>query len=61
MHVYSMLIYPVITRCDIEDGKKGQPNYTSGVHGESDEFGLVEVLRALPGLEGIPIGRESHF
>lgn len=53
--------YPVVTRCNIENGKKGQPNYTGGVHGESDELGLVEVLRALPGLEGIPKGRELYF
>lgn len=53
--------YPVVTGCNIEDRKKGQPNYTGGVHGESNKFGLIEVLRALPGLKGIPSGEENHI
>lgn len=52
--------YPVVAGCDIEDGKKGQPNDTGGVHGESDKLGLIEILRALPGLEGIPKARKSR-
>ena len=51
-----MRCYPVVAGCDIENGKKGQPNDAGGVHGESNKLGLVEVLRALPGLEGIPTG-----
>lgn len=51
--------YPVITGCDIENGEKCQPDYTGGVHGESNKLGLVEVLRALPGLEGIPGGNHT--
>lgn len=46
--------YPVVTRSNIKDGKKGQPDYTGGVHGESNELGFIEVLWALSGLEGIP-------
>ena len=53
--------YPVVTGCDVENGKKRQPDYAGGVHGESNKLGLVEVLGALPGLEGIPKGRDSHF
>lgn len=49
--------YPVVTRCNIKDGKKGQPNYAGSVHCESDKLGLIEVFWALPGLEGIPMGR----
>ena len=53
--------YPVVTGCNIEDGKKCQPNYTGGVHGESNKLGLVEILGALPGLEGIPRRRKIIF
>lgn len=51
--------YPVVAGCDVENGKKRQPNDAGGVHGESDKLGFVEILRALPGLEGIPKKRTS--
>lgn len=35
------------------DGHKRQPDYTRGVHGEGDVFGLVEIGRNVAGLEGI--------
>lgn len=52
--------YPVVAGCDVEDGEKRQPNDAGGVHGESDKLGLIEILRALPGLEGIPKARKSR-
>ena len=51
--------YPVVTGRDVEDRKEGQPDDAGGVHGESDELGLVEVLRALPGLESVPRQRQA--
>lgn len=52
---------PVVTGRHVEDGQEGQPNYAGGVHSESNKLRLVEVLRALPGLEGISVGRESYL
>ncbi len=45
--------YSVVTGSDVEDGLKGQPDDTGGVHGEANELGFVEILWTLPGLEGI--------
>ena len=35
------------------EGHEGQPDDAGGVHGEPDVLGLVEVLRHLPGLDGV--------
>ena len=45
--------HPVVAGRYVEDGLEGQPDDTGGVHGEPNELGLVEVLGAFPGLEGI--------
>ena len=45
--------HPVVASRDVEDGLEGQPDDAGGVHGEPDELGLVEILRTLPGLEGV--------
>ena len=35
------------------EGDEGQPYDAGGVHGEPDELRLIEVLRHLPGLDGV--------
>lgn len=35
------------------NGNESDPNDTSGVHGEADELGFVEVLWDVAGLEGV--------
>ena len=52
--------YPVVAGSDIENGLEGEPDDAGGVHGESDELGLVEVLGALPRLEGVDSAEDDE-
>ena len=41
-----------VGRAEVERDE-GEPDDAGGVHREPDELGLVEVLRHLPGLDGV--------
>ena len=39
--------------CPEVEGNEGQPDDACCIHREPDEFRLIEVLRHLPGLDGV--------
>lgn len=55
-----MWTYPVVTGCNIENRLESQPDDACGVHGEPDELGLVEVLRAFACFEGVDGAKDDE-
>lgn len=52
--------HPVVTGSNVENRLESQPDDAGGVHGEPDELGLVKVLGAFAGLEGIDRAEDNE-
>ena len=52
--------YLIIIPSSEKDWDECKPNDACAVHGEADVLGLVEVLRDLSGLEGVPGAEEDE-